>query len=53
MDLKSIADKSFKSFEFQDAVEFYKKALEVDGSDKVILNSNLSASYFELGNNML
>jgi hypothetical protein len=49
MDFKSNADKSFKALEFQDAINLYRKALSVDGLDKIVLNSNLSASFFELG----
>jgi hypothetical protein len=49
MDFKSNADKSFKTLEFQDAINLYKKALSVDGSDTIVLNSNLSACFFELG----
>lgn len=49
LELKSKADKLFKDYAFDDAVDFYQKALLVDESNHIILNSNLSACHFELG----
>ena len=47
--LKLQADNHFKAFEFQKAIDLYKQELAVDGSDIIVLNSNISACYFELG----
>jgi tetratricopeptide (TPR) repeat protein len=47
--LKSKADASFKSLDFSEAATLYQKALETKDSNQIILNSNLSACYFEMG----
>ena len=47
--LKIEADNHFKASEFQKAMDLYKQELAVDESDNIVLNSNISACYFELG----
>ncbi len=47
--LKSEADKCFKELKLTDAVKLYEQALGVVGDDSIVLNSNISACYFEMG----
>ena len=51
-DLKSRADELFKELKFEKSAKFYEKALPLEGCDPIVLNSNISACYFELGNNI-
>ena len=43
------ADKYFKEYKFNDAIEYYKKALETENISPTVIHSNISACYFELG----
>ena len=49
IEFKAKAEFFFHNLEFEEAIIFYEKALSVQGSNEIILNSNLSACYFELG----
>ena len=49
IEFKTKAEQFFRNLEYDDAIIYYQKALSVHGSNSVILNSNLSACYFELG----
>jgi hypothetical protein len=49
LELKSKAEKCFKEYLFDDAIEYYTNSLILDKSNEIILNSNLSACYYELG----
>ena len=48
--LKSKADTFFKELRFTEAASFYQQALDLDESKSIVLNSNLSACFFEMGN---
>jgi tetratricopeptide (TPR) repeat protein len=48
--VKAKGDESFKNLKFEEAISFYEKAMLVKDSDRTVLNSNISASYYELGN---
>jgi hypothetical protein len=47
--LKQTADNLFKSSKFEEAASVYEEVLEMKQSNEIILNSNLSACYFEMG----
>ncbi len=49
IEFKTKAETYFRNFEFEEAVKFYEKALSIPESNAIVLNSNLSACYFELG----
>ena len=49
LELKSKAEKCFKEYLHDDAIEYYTKSLLLDKSNEIVLNSNLSACYYELG----
>ena len=48
-DLKLKGDELFKELKFEKSAKFYEKALSSEGCDPVVLNSNISACYYELG----
>ena len=48
-ELKLNGDNCFKNLKFEEAIEHYKNALSQVGADSIVLNSNISACYFELG----
>jgi hypothetical protein len=50
IDLKTKAQQLFRDSKYEDAADLYGQALRLKGSNTLILNSNLSACYFELGN---
>jgi hypothetical protein len=49
LEFKSKAEKCFKEYLYDDAIEYYTKSLILDKSNEIVLNSNLSACYYELG----
>ena len=49
-ELKLFGDNCFRNFKFEKAIEYYEKGSAKEGADLVVLNSNISACYFELGN---
>ncbi len=49
MQLKTEADKCFKELKFIAAVKLYEQAIAIVGDDSIVLNSNISACYFEMG----
>lgn len=49
IDLKTKAQQLFRDSKYEDAADLYGQALRLKGSNALILNSNLSACYFELG----
>ena len=48
-EFKSKAEEFFKSSKYEEAIEFYEKALHLIGSNAIVHNSNLSACFYELG----
>ena len=53
LNLKLHADKCFKDLDLKKALSLYQQALAVDGSDIIVLNSNISACFFELGKQII
>ena len=49
VEVKKRGDEAFKSLKFEEAVSFYKEALSSASADPIVLNSNLSACFFEMG----
>lgn len=49
VEIKKRGDEAFKSLKFEEAVSFYKEALSSASADPIVLNSNLSACFFEMG----
>jgi hypothetical protein len=49
VEIKKRGDEAFKKFKFEEAVSFYKEALSSASADPIVLNSNLSACFFEMG----
>jgi tetratricopeptide (TPR) repeat protein len=47
--LKSRVDKCFKLMDFEEAASLYQEVVDMKEGNQIILNSNLSACYFEIG----
>jgi tetratricopeptide (TPR) repeat protein len=48
-ELKAKATKYFQEFRMDEAIDYYNRALKQANSDTCVLNSNISACYFEKG----
>ena len=48
--IKTKGDNAFKSLKFEEAISYYQEAMLAEGSDCIVLNSNISACYYEMGN---
>ena len=53
IELKTKAEALFKQSSFMDAIKFYQKALTLKDCNAIVLNSNLSACYFEMGKRLM
>ena len=49
LELKSKAEQCFKESKLDDAIKYYTESLLLDKSNEIVLNSNLSACFYELG----
>ena len=53
IELKTKAETLFKQSSFMGAIEYYQKALNLKDCNAIVLNSNLSACYFEMGKKLI